>query len=168
MVTIRQFRPSDTDAVHRLFVEGQWDFMTGDRLTDATRNALEGYIRSSLADDLADIGAAYLNRANSDFWIAEAGHKPIGCLGVYSRSDAEAEIRRVAVDREFRQLGVASRLMDHAEAFCRRAGYSRIVLRTASFLSAAINMYERRGYRQTAREGFANTTISIYQYTLDL
>lgn len=168
MLTIRQFRPADTEAVHRLFVDGQRDFMADHFPTAAAQNALDDYIRSSLADDLADIAATYLARPGSNFWVAEEDDKPIGCLGIYRRSDAEAEVRRVAVDRDSRRLGVASRLMDHAEAFCRGAGYSRVVLRTASFLTAAISMYQRRGYQRIAEEGFSNTTIAIYQYALDL
>ena len=168
MVTIRQFRSADTDTVHRLFQEGQRDFMGGHFPTEASRKALDRYIHGSLTSDLADIASSYLNRPVSNFWIAEADGKPVGCLGVYRRSDAEAEVRRVAVDRDSRRLGVASVLMDHAETFCRDAGYSRIVLQTASFLTAAIKMYQRRGYQLIAQEGFANTTITIYQYALDL
>ncbi len=168
MVTIRQFRPDDTDAVHRLFREGQRDFMADHFPTEASRQALEGYIQGALSSDLADIASTYLERPNSNFWIAEEGDKPIGCLGIYRHSDAEAEVCRVAVDRDSRRLGVASHLMDHAESFCRDAGYSRIILRTASFLTAAISMYQRRGYRLVSEEGFANTTIIISWYALDL
>lgn len=168
MVTIRQFRRDDTDAVHRLFREGQQDFMGDHFPTEASRKALDGYIQGALTGDLADIVSTYLGRPNSNFWIAEKGDKPIGCLGIYRHSDAEAEVCRVAVDRDSRRLGVASHLMDHAESFCRDAGYSRIVLRTASFLTAAINMYQRRGYQLVSEEGFANTTIIISWYALDL
>ena len=168
MVTIRQFRPGDTDTVHRLFREGQRDFMGDHFPTEASRKALDCYIHGALTGDLADIATAYLDRPNSNFWIAEKGDNPIGCLGIYRHSDAEAEVCRVAVDRDSRRLGVASRLMDHAESFCRDAGYSRIILRTASFLTAAISMYQRRGYRLVSEEGFANTTIIISWYALDL
>ena len=168
VVTIRQFRPDDTDAVHQLFREGQQDFMADQFPTEASRKALDGYIQGALSGDLADVASAYLERPNSNFWIAEKGDRPIGCLGIYRLSDAEAEVRRVAVDRDSRRLGVASRLMDHAESFCRDAGYSRIVLRTASFLTAAISMYQRRGYQLIAEEGFPNTTIIIYWYALEL
>ncbi len=168
MVTIRQFRRDDTDAVHRLFREGQQDFMGDHFPTEASRQALDGYIQSALSGDLADIASTYLERPNSNFWIAEKGDKPIGCLGIYRHSDAEAEVCRVAVDRDSRRLGVASHLMDHAESFCRDAGYSRIILRTASFLTAAISMYQRRGYQLISEEGFANTTIIISWYALEL
>ena len=168
MLTIRQFRPDDTDTVHRLFQEGQRDFMGDHFLTEASRQALDDYIQGALTGDLADIATIYLARPCSNFWIAEGDGKPVGCLGVYRRSGAEAEVRRVAVDRDSRRLGVASRLMDYAESFCRDAEYSRIILWTASFLTAAINMYQRRGYELIAQEGFPNTTIIIYQYALDL
>ena len=168
MVIIRPFRSDDADAVQRLFLEGQRDFMEGHFPAETAQQALDDYIHSALTGDLADITATYLERSGSNFWIAEQDGQPIGCLGVYRRSDAEAEIRRVAVDRNARRSGVASRLMDQAEAFCRAAGYARIILWTASFLTAAIDMYQRRGYRRVAEEGFPNTSIAIYQYTLDL
>ena len=168
MLTIRQFRRDDTDAVHQMFREGQRDFMGDHFPTEASRQALDGYIQGALTGDLADIASTYLERPNSNFWIAEKGDKTIGCLGIYRHSDAEAEVCRVAVDRDSRRLGVASHLMDHAESFCRDAGYSRIILRTASFLTAAISMYQRRGYRLVSEEGFADTTIIISWYALEL
>ena len=168
MLTIRQFRPADTDTVHQLFREGQRDFMGDHFPTEASRKALDGYIHGALTGDLADIASTYLGRPDSNFWIAEADGNPVGCLGIYRHSDAEAEVCRVAVDRDSRRLGVASHLMDHAESFCRDAGYSRIILRTASFLTAAINMYQRRGYQLISEEGFSNTTIIIYWYALEL
>ena len=168
MLTIRQFRHDDTDAVHQMFREGQRDFMGDHFPTEASRQALDGYIHGALTGDLADIASTYLERPNSNFWLAEKGDQPIGCLGIYRHSDAEAEVCRVAVDRDSRRLGVASNLMDHAESFCRDAGYSRIILRTASFLTAAISMYQRRGYQLVSEEGFANTTIIISWYALDL
>ena len=168
MVAIRQFRPEDADTVRRLFVNGQRDFMGDHFPTDAARQALEDYIQGALTSDLADISSTYLARPNSNFWIAEEDGRAVGCLGIYRHNDADAEVCRVAVDRDFRRLGVASHLMDHAESFCRGAGYSWVVLRTASFLTAAIRMYERRGYQLTAQEGFANTTITIYRYAIDL
>jgi hypothetical protein len=53
------------------------------------RNLVLKYIRQSLADDLKDIGAFYLAKPQSHFWVAvaaaEGGNKPeqiLGCVGL--------------------------------------------------------------------------------------
>ena len=59
MLVIRTFRTSDAEAVRRLFSLGQMDFAAG------LEEAVQNYIRRSLADDLADIPFHYLAEPGS-------------------------------------------------------------------------------------------------------
>jgi ribosomal protein S18 acetylase RimI-like enzyme len=45
-----------------------------------------------------------------------------------------------------RRSGIAQRLLDVAEAFCRQQGYRRIVLDTTERQDAAMRLYEKNGY----------------------
>ena len=118
-VVIRRFRPDDAPAVRDLFEHAQDDFVSSYLHTDADRQGFREYLDGALTHDLADIGHSYLERPGSSFWIAELDGQPAGCLGAYRRNDAEAEIRRFAVHRNARRRGIANRLLDTAEAFCR-------------------------------------------------
>lgn len=168
MITIRQFRPADAPAARDLFEHAQDDFVSSYLHTDADRQGFREYLDGALTHDLADIGRSYLERAGSNFWMAEWDGRPVGCIGAYHRSDAEAEIRRFAVHREARRRGIAGRLLDTAERFCRAAGYARAIVWTSNHMAAAIAFLERRGYREVEEHAFPHTSLTLYLYVRDL
>ncbi len=92
----------------------------------------------------------------------------MGCIGVYRRSDEEAEIRRLAVDRNARRMGIASQLLDRAEEFARDAGYARTTVWTANHLTAAMSFLASRGYSEIEDHAFPHTSLSLYLYALVL
>ena len=78
------------------------------------------------------------------------------------------EIRRLAVDRSARRKGVASRLLDEAEEFCRDAGYARTIVWTSNHMSAAIGFLKHRGYHELEDHAFPHTSLTLYLYGLEL
>ena len=80
----------------------------------------------------------------------------------------EAEIRMLAVAEGARGAGIASQLMDGAEAYAREAGLAGVVLSTESTMHAAHHLYERRGYtRETSRDWEAGGfRLLVYQRPL--
>ncbi len=168
MLTIRQFRPDDAEAVRDLFAHAQDDSAANYLHTEADREGFHEYIDGALNHDLAHVERSYRQRPGSNFWVAQLAGPPVGCIGAYRRDDQEAEIRRLAVARSARRRGIASRLMDQAEEFCRDAGYDRAVIWTANHMTAAIAFLKHRGYHELEDHAFPHTGLTLYLYALDL
>ena len=166
MVSIRQFRPDDGDAVRDLYrrthLAAAQSGLTADQLRE-----FSAFIDASLADDLADVAGNYLRRPGSDFWVAEQDGRIVGCVGVYRHADGQVELRRLVVDPAVQRQGLASRLMAQAEDFCRAAGCPRLMLWTSSHTTAAISFYEGRGYsRVVDTPSPYSLTLTLYQYAI--
>ncbi len=168
MLSIRQFRPDDAEAVRDLFSHAQDDFAESYLDNEADREGFHEYIDGALNHDLAHVEQSYLQRPSSNFWVAELDGQLVGSIGAYRRDDAEAEIRRLAVDRTARRQGVASLLLDQAEDFCRDAGYARAIVWTANHMTAAIAFLKHRGYHELEDHAFPHTSLTLYLYALDL
>ena len=168
MITVRQFRAEDADAVRELFAHAQDDVAESYGHTEADREGFHEYIDGALNHDLAHVERSYLQRPRSNFWVAEMDGRPVGCIGAYRRDDEEAEIRRLAVDGSARRRGVASKLLDQAEEFCRDAGYARAIVWTANHMTAATAFLQHRGYHELEDHAFPHTSLTLYLYALDL
>ena len=168
MLTVRQFRAEDADAVRDLFAHAQDDVADSYSHTAADREGFHEYIDGALNHDLAHVERSYLQRPGNNFWIAEMDGQVVGSIGAYRRDDEEAEIRRLAVDRSARRRGVASKLLDQAEEFCRDAGYARAIVWTANHMTAAIAFLQHRGYHELEDHAFPHTSLTLYLYALDL
>ncbi len=157
-LVIRTFRPADAEAVRTIFARGQMDFAEGTPLEDAARE----YIQHSLAADLADIPAHYLNPPGSHFWVAERSGEIVGTVGVQRVSNQEAELRRMSVAGHLRRQGIGRRLLETVEEFCRRNGYSRIALSTVLHLEPAVRMYTASGYQPTRQAPYGPMTEQFF------
>lgn len=166
LASIRQFQPDDGDAVRRLYRRTHLAAAQSG-LDDAQFREFSAFIDASLADDLGDVAGSYLRRPGSDFWVAEQDGDIVGCVGVYRHDDGDVELRRLVVDPAIQRQGLASRLMAQAEAFCRAAGYPRLMLWTSSHTTAAIAFYEGRGYARVvdAMPPYS-LTLTLYQYAI--
>ena len=126
MVRYRPYRDGDEDGVKELnssileehgFRTGRWD------------------------SDLDSIGETYLT--GGCFWIAEsADDQIIGTAAIRRISSSEAELKRLRVRKDQRRRGIGTRLLDLCISFCRKEGYERLVLDTASAFEDAISLYE--------------------------
>ena len=161
MVTIREFRPEDAAQVRRLFTEGQSQFAAG------FEEDFEAYTRESLQADLADIHHHYMEQAGSCFWVATAGDSVVGMVGIQQRDSHTGELRRMGVDVNWRRKGIARRLLETAEAFCRRQGYSHLCLSTVTPLKPAIQMYQHSGYSQTGQGNYGSVTVLHFSKELN-
>lgn len=168
MITIRQFRSDDADAVRDLFLHAQDDFAESYLHNPADREGFHEYLDGALTHDLAHVEQSYLQRPGSNFWIAEMDGKTVGCIGAYHRDDEEAEIRRLAVDRSARRQGVASELLDEAEEFCRDAGYARVIVWTTNHMRPAVRFLAHRGYHEMEDHAFPHTSLTLFLYRLEL
>ena len=168
MIDIHLYRTRDYEAVREMFSHAQDDFAESYLHSDEDRQELNDYVESALSRDLADIRRSYLEHPGSNFWVAERDGETVGCIGAYQRGHEEAEIRRLAVRRDARRLGIASQLLDHAEAFCRDYGYVRTTAWTYNHMPGAIAFLRRRGYREIEEHAFPHTSLTLYLYALEL
>lgn len=144
---IRTYEPRDRDAVWDLHVEGLVDMNTWDGSRDSEWDA-----------DVRHVEPHYLV-PGSHFWVVEspsprpATRDPapplIATSAVRRHDDTAAEIKRMRVTKAYRRRGIARLLVEIAEDFCRRSGYSSIVLDTTDRQQPAQRLYESLGYTRT-------------------
>jgi GNAT superfamily N-acetyltransferase len=159
MFSFRQFRQDDAEAVRRLFTQGQRQFSAG------AESEIESYVKDSLAGDLADIAANYL-QSGGNFWVVETEGQVVGMVALQRKDAATCELRRMAVDARYRRKGLGRRLLETAEAFARQQGYAGIVLTTITPLQPAIALYEGMGYKLTDQSRHGAVTVLHYRKEL--
>lgn len=168
MLDIRVYNSRDYEAVREVFSHAQDDFVQSYLHSDDDRQDYNDYVIGALARDLSDIQRSYLQHPGSNFWVADQDNATVGCIGAYQRSHEEAEIRRLAVRRDARRLGIASKLLDQAEEFCRDCGYLRTIAWTYNHMPGAIAFLRNRGYREIEDHAFPHTSLTLYLYALEL
>ncbi len=98
------------------------------------------------------------------FLVAFAGETPIGC-GMIRRFEEDAytaEVKRVYVEPDWRQRGVARQLMLALETEASRLGFRKMLLETGTLQVAAIRLYQSLGYQPCPCYGiYANDPLSL-------
>jgi putative acetyltransferase len=83
------------------------------------------------------------------FWVALEGDRTIGTASVVSKSEG-LYIRGMAVLPAARGRKTGWLLLEHMEDFAVQEGLKRLFLSTTPFLTRAIRLYERFGFRRVA------------------
>jgi len=89
--------------------------------------------------------------AEGPIWIAELADMIVGTV-VTVPQGSELYIRSMAVRPGARGSGIGARLLNTVEAFAAGHRYRRLLLNTAPFLLAAVELYERHGFRYTGEQ----------------
>ena len=99
----------------------------------------------------------------------------IGCVIAEAKAGAEARdgggvyLGRLAVDPAYRGRGIAAALVAAAEAWARSTGRFQVELNVRLALPDNIRLFERLGYRETARKahpGFPQPTYLVMEKSL--
>lgn len=90
-------------------------------------------------------------RPRGVFLMAVADGQPLGCVGLKGDGGPTAEIKRLWVDQNARNLGLARRLMNRAEDAARALGISVLRLDTNSALPEAAAFYRKEGWVEIER-----------------
>ncbi len=155
-ITIRPFEAGDAADVEALFIR-----INRLLAPAAMREAFEAYIRQSIADEIGDIPAYYLN--DGAFWVARTEGMLVGMVGLEPVAGADAmEVRRMYVAPEMRRRGLARRLLSVAEDEARRRSIAEIELSTSELQEAALAFYRAAGYaleREAIIEDTSNKSV---------
>jgi len=131
-IHVRSYEPSDQSAVDRLYEAGR---LAGQEQPNDT------------AADIDNIADAYLAYERAHFWVAEVDGKVVGMVGVAEDEPDLAEVRRLRVDPDYRNRGIAHKLMETALSFCNHHGYLKVVLDTAFHEGPALEVFDKFAFQ---------------------
>lgn len=120
---------------------------------------------------VADIVAQYVRKLQPDWercWIAELDGERVGSAFVVRKSASTAQLRMLLLTPAARGLGLGARLTDECLAFARRKGYRKMVLWTNSCLTAAREIYAKRGFQRVKSEPYEGFGQSLVGETWEL
>ena len=81
-------------------------------------------------------------------WVAVRGDAVLGTVSAVLKSES-VYIRSMAVLPSAQGAGIGSALLQQVEMWAAAQGSNRLFLNTTPFLSSAIRLYERAGFRRT-------------------
>ena len=76
----------------------------------------------------------------------------VGCAGLKSYSDTDAEIKRVWVEPQYRQRHIAVDMMQMIENKAKEQHFSRTILQTREAMTEAVSLYEKLGYYRISND----------------
>ncbi|OQS03983.1 hypothetical protein THRCLA_03737 [Thraustotheca clavata] len=159
--TIRLFHPDDGATVRNIFES---------TLLEYDSKSVRKLVAQYLHTEFMDMKTHYFSQPGSCFWVALVKDEIVGCVGVKPFKDNEAELVRLRVSPAGRRMGIASRLVETLEAYCRSAGYDSVYLETLGAMEAAQAFYARQGYKHigTIRAGKPPADFALEQFHRDL
>ena len=87
-----------------------------------------------------------ISQSISTVVIAYIGNTAVGCAGLKSYSDTDAEIKRVWVEPVYRRRHIAVDMMQMIENKAKEQRFSRTILQTREAMTEAVSLYEKLGY----------------------
>lgn len=105
--------------------------------------------------DMTDVAASYFEDPDHHFWVAEVDGAVAGTIAIVRKQGSTngrkiAWLRRMVVDRRYRRLGIAKKLITATIDFSRSHGYESIELITTEIHAAARTLYKSLGFVQVA------------------
>ena len=120
---------------------------------------------------VADIAAQFVRKFQPAWercWVAELDGERVGAVFVVRKSATTAQLRMLILSPKARGLGLGARLTDECIAFARAKGYKKMVLWTNSCLTAARDLYARRGFQLVTSEPYEDFGQSLVGETWQL
>lgn len=152
---IRAFRPEDADAVREIVfgVLDEFGLAPDHAGTDV---------------DLSDIERHYRARGG-EFWVVEDGRgRLVGTCGLWIFPDdaTRAELRKMYLVPDWRGRGLGGQLLELALAHARARPCQVVELETNRAMTAAIGLYQSRGFREV--EGPPESSRCDRRFELEL
>lgn len=104
--------------------------------------------------------------SREELFVADCDGVLAGCIMLCQTEDsAVGQLRLLAVEKDYRNYGIGSALIEAFMNKVKEVGYRKIILWTASLLTDAIRHYEKLGFKAT--ESVENTTWNTDGTPLD-
>lgn len=150
------------------------------------------YLYGSSLSDIKDIQKYYFQSPDHHFWVAEYEGQIAGTIAIVRKlshlqgsPDAKqnanspdyksvkvAWLRRMAVGKNFRRLGIAKKLVNETIPFCKDKEYSSIFLITTEVHHAARALYSKLGFQLLGRKPYRYmkemVTVMTYEFEMTL
>jgi len=152
-VVFRSYRLSDFDQVAAL-----WSRINRELAPPGMEELFERYITTTIAGELAQLSEVFSQSKRNAFRIVDSRAGIVGSFGIESHSQTNTELRRMYLDRGYRGLGIAKRMLDCAEGRAHALGFRMMIASTAEIQKAAAKFYRRNGFRQVRMEVAQTTT----------
>lgn len=135
-VIVRTYDPKDQQAVRLLYTQG----------------LLAGQIPPhDTGADIENIQEAYLKTPSNHFWVAELESQVIGMIAVIAQGEHCVEIKRLRVQKDWQNTGIAARLVETAVEHCRHYGNLKVVFDTRfdpdNDPSPVVKLLDRQGFQ---------------------
>ncbi|KAJ8262374.1 hypothetical protein GJAV_G00165690 [Gymnothorax javanicus] len=128
------------------------------------------YLEVCYREGLAHVRQAYMEGADSCFWVAESGGRVVGtvaCRPSKKHPDKEClELKRMAVRMSHRGLGIGKSLCRVVAEFALEKGYSQVVLYSSVVQTDAQLLYEGMGYRRVGESVVPELLAKLMNFTL--
>ena len=85
--------------------------------------------------------------------VALVGDRPVGIGAIRAFNDDTTEVKRMYVLPVLRGKGVAAEVLQGLETWATELGFRYTTLETATYLPAAVRLYERSGYERIPNYG---------------
>jgi GNAT superfamily N-acetyltransferase len=153
LVTFRRYRAVDYNAIASL-----WTRINRELAPAGMEELFEQYIAMTIHGELAELLEVFSEARRNAFWVVESAKEIVGSFGIESRGVNDTELRRMYLDRDYRGLGIAQRMLDFTQAEARAFGFTKMIVSTAQIQKAADRFYRKNGFRQIRTEVAENMT----------
>jgi len=127
---------------------------------------VEAYIAGGLAD-LVTARARDGDEAGR-LWVAEAGGRLVGSIGITTATDDAAQLRWFLVDPSQQGRGLGRRLLDTTLGYTRSRGFRSVFLWTIAGLARAHHLYSQAGFTLTESRRVRQWGIDVVEERFDL
>ncbi len=111
--------------------------------------------------ELADVSTAYAAPAGC-ILLAKENNVVAGCVALRPLAPGVAELKRMYVQKPYRQIGLAAALYKSCEQYAINQGYRSIKLDTLSSMIPAMKFYQKAGFVQTEPYYFNPNSNTVY------
>jgi len=100
--------------------------------------------------------------AGGMLYVAEHQHEIVAVIGIKKHKNSIAKLKRFYVKKSYRGTGLAQKLYNKALSFAKTHGYTKIILSTTLQMKAAINFYQKQGFKKY-RTNYRKNQIYMYK-----
>lgn len=96
---------------------------------------------------------------NGHIFFAIVDEQAIGTITLMKLDKGTYELSKMCVTPEYQGQGIGEQLLDKAISFASRRGAQTIMLLTNLNLKAAIQLYEKKGFKKTGKNNISNKKV---------